>query len=228
MSFATARFPTLTEMERSVSQQDETRWGPACGGRACSLGPADQRLVLAIQTGDSAAASPLYDELRPKIEKALRRVLRESPQEMDDLTQITFERVVRGISNGTFEGRSQLGAWASSIAAHVAIDWLRKHTHERRMFSALDYASTDRAGPQGPPDRLLEARVELRRIQEILDGMKPRRANVLFLHDVLGHSVPQIANLLRMNVSGTQSLLRRARREFRRRYLARAQPAVNP
>jgi DNA-directed RNA polymerase specialized sigma24 family protein len=37
------------------------------------------------------------------------------------------------------------------------------------------------------------------------------------LHDVLGHSVPQVAELLGIKQSAAQSRLRRARQEFIRR-----------
>lgn len=184
---------------------------------ACLLGSADRDLVLAIQRGDISAAAPLYARLRPSIEQALRRVLKERPAEFEDLMQITYERVIRTIAEGNFEGRSQLKTWASAIAAHVAVDWLRRRTQEQRLFEAMDSALLDPGGYNVVPERQLEARSEVRKIRGILGRMKPRRANILVLHDVLGHSVPQVAGLLGIKVSAAQSRLRRARKEFVRR-----------
>ncbi|HEU5074908.1 MAG TPA: sigma factor, partial [Polyangiaceae bacterium] len=90
-----------------------------------TLGAADQRLVQAIRRGDPVAAAPLYAFLRPDIERTLYRVLRHRPAEFEDLRQVTYERVIRTIAAGNFEGRSQLKTWASAIAANVATDYLR-------------------------------------------------------------------------------------------------------
>jgi len=183
-----------------------------------SLGVTDRGLVEAIRAGHSHAAAPLYDSLRPSIEQALQRVLRDRPPEFEDLMQITFERVIRTIAEGHFEGRSQLKTWASAIAAHVAVDWLRRRTQEQRLFEAVDFNAIDPQAYGVLPERQLEARSEVRKIHGILGRMKPRRATILVLHDVMGHSVPQVAELLGINISAAQSRLRRARQEFLRRY----------
>jgi RNA polymerase sigma-70 factor (ECF subfamily) len=197
------------------------------GASAPSLGAGDRGLVEAIRTGDPVAAAPLYRHLRPSIEQALHRVLRDRPPEFDDLMQITFERVIRTIAGGSFEGRSQLKTWASAIAAHVAVDWLRRRTQEQKLFEAMDSASVDPHAYNTLPERQLEARSEVRKVHGILRRMKPRRATILVLHDVLGHSVPQVAELLGIKVSAAQSRLRRARQEFVRRRTSTARPAVD-
>src|SRR5690606_16841928 len=55
--------------------------------------PSDERLVAAILAGNSRAAGTLYEELRPSIDGALRRVLHGRRTDFEDLVQITFERV---------------------------------------------------------------------------------------------------------------------------------------
>lgn len=193
-------------------------------GAPDKLGATDKGLVRAIRTGNTAAAAPLYDSLRPSIEQALHRVLRNRPPEFEDLMQITYERVIRTIAEGNFEGRSQLKTWASAIAAHVAVDWLRRRTQEQRLFEAMDSASVVPHVYDVLPERQLEARSEVRKIHGILGRMKPRRATILILHDVLGHSVPQVAELLGIRISAAQSRLRRARQEFARRCTTAARP----
>lgn len=177
----------------------------------------DESLVEAVRAGDARAAAPLYSALRPSIEQALHRVIRDRPPEFEDLMQVTYERVIRTIAGGNFEGRSQLRTWASAIAAHVAVDWLRRRTQEQRLFEAMDSAQIDPQVYNVLPERQLEARSEVRKIHGILGRMKPRRATILVMHDVLGHSVPQVAELLGIKVSAAQSRLRRARQEFIRR-----------
>src|SRR5688572_5444014 len=111
------------------------------------LGAADMRLVQAIRRGDAAAAAPLYAFLRPDIERTLYRVLRHRPAEFEDLRQVTYERVIRTIAAGNFEGRSQLKTWASAIAANVATDYLRRRNYELKLFEGLATTSSELPQP---------------------------------------------------------------------------------
>jgi RNA polymerase sigma-70 factor (ECF subfamily) len=159
----------------------------------------------------------VYALLRPGIESTLLRVLRGRPQEFEDLLQTTYERVIRTVAAGAFEERSQLKTWAGAIAAHVATDYLRRKSYETRLFEGLGASSIDPPLATGTPERQLEARSEVRKALGVLSRMKPRYADVLVLHDLLGHSVPQVAERLSMNTSAVRSTLRRARQEFVRR-----------
>lgn len=185
-------------------------------------------MVQAIRQGDSVAAAPLYALLRPGIERSLYRVLRHRPPEFEDLLQVTYERVLRTVAAGNFEGKSQLKTWASAIAANVANDYLRRSHYEKRIFEGLGSASTDPPRPSTSArpelERQLEARSEVRMVQGILRRMKPRQAALLVLHDLLGHSVPQVAELLGMNPAAARSTLRRARQEFARRHTPTSRP----
>lgn len=185
------------------------------------LDPEDRELVRAVLAGDAGVAGTLYDHLRPTIEHALRRVLHGRSRDFEDLVQTTFERVIRSLSEGRFEGRSRLTTWAGAIGAHVAMDALRRNTRERRLFSDQETALIDGHATTPTPERRLEARAEVRRLQGVLSRMKPALADVLVLHDVLGHSVPQIAESHDMAISAVQSRVTRARKEFARRASAR-------
>jgi RNA polymerase sigma-70 factor, ECF subfamily len=187
------------------------------GGAVPALNASDRRLIEAIQAKDSAGVAPLYSALRASIESALYRVLRDRPPEFEDLMQVTFERVIQTIIAGRFKGRSQLRTWASAIAAHVAIDHMRRRRQEQRLFITMDIDSIDLHVQDVRPERQLEARSEARRVEVILERMKARRATVLLLHDALGYSVPQVAELLGMGDAAAQSTLGRARQEFLRR-----------
>lgn len=189
-----------------------------------SLGAADWGLVQAIRRGDSVAAAPLYAFLRADIERTLYRVLRHRPAEFEDLRQVTYERVIRTIAAGNFEGRSQLKTWASAIAANVATDYLRRRNCELKLFEGLDTIGMELPQPASAVERQLEARSEVRKVQGILRRMKPRQAALLVLHDLLGHSVPQVAELLGMNAAAARSTLRRARHEFARRCTPTSRP----
>ena len=188
--------------------------------RPSGLTREDSALVDAIRRGDAAAATPLYHRLNRGIEQTISRVLRERPAEFEDLVQVTYERVIRMLAAGKFEGRSQLTTWASAIAAHVAVDWLRRRRYEQNLFQSSDTLAAELQVMTALPERQLEARSEVRMIHGILARMNQRGAAMLLMHDVLGYSVPEVADMLGIQLSAAQSRLRRAREEFVRRYAA--------
>ncbi|HEY6725296.1 MAG TPA: RNA polymerase sigma factor [Polyangiaceae bacterium] len=181
--------------------------------------PSDLELLSAIRRGDGRAAQLLYDRLQPAIEHTIRRVLRQRSEQNDDLVQICFERVLRAIVEDRFAGLSTLTTWASAIAGHVAVDALRRSMRERRLFSSTTAAEVSPAalGERAVTERRLEARSEIQRLHRILAKMKPSLAETLVLHDVLGHNLDEVAALMGVTPSATQSRLFRARKELVRR-----------
>ena len=178
----------------------------------------DREIVAAVQGGDGSVARLFYDRLRPRIEYALRRVLRGHDIDTDDLVQVTFERVIRGIAADRFSGKSALTTWAAAIAGHVAIDFLRRLQLERRLFSGVapPEASARQGGAFSPEGRL-EARSEIPHLQGVLARMSPILVEAVVLHDVLGHSIEELAAFTGVSEDAASSRLRRGRKELVRR-----------
>lgn len=182
----------------------------------------DEELLRAVRGGDRRVAGALYEHLRPSIDRALRRVLHGRHRDFDDLMQITFERILRGVVEDRFEGRSSLRTWASAIAAHVALDALRSSGREERRIQGDAVVADIPSGPRA--EGRMEARAELNRVHDILLRMKPDLAETLILHDVLGHPLEEVAEMKQAGLSATQSRLRRARQELKRRAAASFAP----
>lgn len=174
----------------------------------------DADLVQALVLGDATAATVLYERLRPSIDMTLRRILQHRHRDFEDLMQTTFERVLRGLAENRFEGRSSLKTWASGIASHVALDALRAGIRHRRRTAEVD---ENELPHKGRTEARLEAIAELKRVQGVLARMKPALAETLILHDVMGHSLKDIAASRDAGLSATQSRLHRARLELKRR-----------
>ena len=187
--------------------------------------PTDAELVKAVRNGEASAAGALYDRLRPVIDFALRRVLRGRTEVFEDLVQDTFEQVLRALAADRFEGRSSLTTWAAAIAGHVALDRLRRGFREERV---LVPAQGDTVGAVLGPgaERRLEARSEVRRLQGVLARMKPELAETLLLHEVLGHELAEVAEIMGVTQSACQSRLFRGRKELLRRVAAQV-PGVD-
>lgn len=180
--------------------------------------PTDAELVRAVRNGEASAAGALYDRLRPVIDFALRRVLRGRTEVFEDLVQDTFEQILRALAADRFEGRSSLTTWAAAIAGHVALDRLRRGFREERVLVPAQDNVGAALGPGA--ERRLEARSEVRRLQGVLARMKPELAETLLLHEVLGHDLAEVAEIMGVTQSACQSRLFRGRKELLRRVAA--------
>ncbi len=189
------------------------------GGQPGIAPPSDEAIVEGIVRGEEWAADALYDRVHTVVERTLRRLLREQSPDLEDLMQTSFERIILTLSGRRFAGACSLPTWASSIASHVAIDALRARVRDRRLFRRESPSAPElsEVAPSTPPERRLEARSEVERLQGILIRMKPDQARTLVLHDVLGHDLSEIAVLTGVTVAAAQSRLVRGRKELLRR-----------
>ena len=173
---------------------------------------------MGILRGEEWAADALYDRVHRVVERTLRRLLREQSPDLEDLIQTSFERIILTLSGRRFAGACSLTTWASSIASHVAIDALRSRVRDRKLFRRESPSTPELTdAPSLLPERQLEARSEVERLQGILVRMKAEQTRTLVLHDVLGHDLSEIAVLTGVSVAAAQSRLVRGRKEFLRR-----------
>jgi RNA polymerase sigma-70 factor, ECF subfamily len=188
------------------------------GGTPASVGANDEQIVEAVQRGDAEVAGLLYDRLLGAVDHALYRVFGRREHDHDDLIQAAFEQIVLTLSRRTYARACSLQTWASTIATHVAFNALRSRRRERRVFDRDPTTATEHE-PASSADleRAAGARSDLERVRSSLIQMKPERAETVFLHDVLGHDLAEIALMTRVSVSAAQSRLVRGRRELRHR-----------
>jgi RNA polymerase sigma-70 factor, ECF subfamily len=188
------------------------------GADPAARGPTDEQLVDAVQQGDGAVAGQVYDRLLGAVDHALYRVFGRREHDHDDLVQAAFEQIVLTLSRRSYARACSLQTWASTIATHVAFNALRARRRERRVF---DRDASNISEPEPPASSDLErtagARADLERVRWLLAQMKPERAETVFLHDVLGHDLAEIALMTRVSVAAAQSRLVRGRRELRER-----------
>jgi RNA polymerase sigma-70 factor (ECF subfamily) len=195
------------------------------GADPLAAGPSDEELVEAVQRGETSIASRLYDRLLGAVDHALYRVFGRREHDHDDLVQAAFEQIVLTLSRRSYARACSLQTWASTIATHVAFNALRARRRERRVFDRDPAVASD-SEPVSSADleRTAGARADLERVRASLVQMKPERAETVFLHDVLGHDLAEIALMTRVSVSAAQSRLVRGRRELRHR-LTREAPS---
>lgn len=179
----------------------------------------DEALVEAFARGDRDVAELLYDRLIRVVDGTLYRVLGRRGDDHQDLVQSVFEQLVLTLSKRRFAGGCSLEGWAATLACHVAFNAMRSRQRERKVFDHRAQAELElqRMRDRSGAEHRLEARHEVDRLRRVLSKMDANKATTLLVHDVLGHTLAEIAAMTGSSVAATQSRLVRARRELRRR-----------
>jgi RNA polymerase sigma-70 factor (ECF subfamily) len=179
----------------------------------------EQALVDGIARGDRSLAAELCRRLTRVVDATIYRVLGGREHDHDDLVQTSFERIVSGLYAGKFSQRASLSTWAAGIACNVALHAIRRRRTERRLFDGsrdVEEAST-LVHAQNDPEREAHTRSELQRLRGHLSRMSDKLAETLLLHDMLGCSLTETAEVLGVSEAAAQSRLVRGRRELSER-----------
>jgi RNA polymerase sigma-70 factor, ECF subfamily len=163
-------------------------------------------------------------DVRSAVRVVLRRLVGAEDPEYEDLEQSAIENVLVTFERGRFRGDCPRGGWAAVIARNVAVDAIRARSRERRLFVHDPDDLTVEDGARGldagmgsggtGPEHLTGVQERLRRVKGALLGLGMHKANVVFLHDVLGHELGDISSILGITVAAAQSRLVRGRREI--------------
>jgi RNA polymerase sigma-70 factor (ECF subfamily) len=217
---------------RSSSQGRPKLWVVPTASEGGSLQPPrlpaptldDSQLLAAIRAGDPDAAAALHDRLRPVVERAIRRLLGRGDRDHEDLTQQAMIEVVYTVDR--FRGDCPLDAWASTVAAHLVYNHIRRRTTERRIFDGARLDDDDAPASTRSLSRDTTARSTLKRVMSHLEAIDEAKAWTYMLHDVLGYDLREVAEITDTSVAAAQSRLVRGRRELRERLAA--DPELGP
>jgi RNA polymerase sigma-70 factor (ECF subfamily) len=164
--------------------------------------PSDAQLVLAIRRDRSEAAfGVLYDRHTPRAFQTAWRILGGNRHEAEDATQDAWVRAVATLDS--WQNGEAFGAWLRSIAAHVAIDMLRR---ERRLTFETD---ADAVTSESPAEHI--------DLEGAIASLAPGYRAVLVLHDVEGFTHEEIAQRLGITAGTSKGQLFKARRAVRAR-----------
>lgn len=187
------------------------------GGSPEQVQRSDEALIDAVQRGEQRVASELYDRLIEVVDHTLYRIFGRREPDHDDLVQSAFEQIVRTLTQRSYARACNLRTWASSIASHVGLNALRARRRERGVIDRSLQGDIDFVPVERDAERTAQARAELEELRLTLAEMKTDQAHAVFLHDVLGHDLAEMALLLDVSVAAAQSRLVRGRRELYRR-----------
>lgn len=135
--------------------------------------------------------------------------------ELDDLTQVALERVVRGMA--TFEARSQLSTYTYRVCVRVVLNHWRSWRRFTRWFDRATDAGEGVAAPGVEPSAGMEERERAARLRAALDRLAPAKRVVLVLSDLEELPASEIATILECPEATVRSRLRQARLELTER-----------
>ena len=163
---------------------------------------------------DPEACNKIYSLYNRKIFNTAYRILGEESS-AEDALQETMLNVYRGISN--FRGEAKISTWISRITINVCLGMLRKGKKNR--FVELDDRFSDEimADPASFSDPLAYAcGQELKsHIRETFAQMSAKQALVVRLHDMEGHTIEEIAEIIHCPLGTVKSRLFYGRQEFK-------------
>jgi RNA polymerase sigma-70 factor, ECF subfamily len=129
-------------------------------------------------------------------------------RDLEDLTQQVFLQVHGQLA--TYDSSRPLRPWLFAFAFNAASN----HRNLARHRVELCVVPPDLADPVAPVDEQLITRQELELAELALTRVSLDRRAVLLLHEIEGHSIPEIALALGIPVNTAYSRLRLARQEY--------------
>ena len=172
----------------------------------------DSELAGRMARGDPSALEELYDRYAPVVYALIARLVRD-PQDREEILQDAFFTVWRRAA--TYDGRrGRLSSWLMSIAHHKAIDFLRRHRHDRPqglpggrapdVDAARDAATWDAVAKQ------VQALDEREAIARALQLLRPEEQQVLVLAYFQGYTHKEIATRFSIPLGTVKSRMRSA------------------
>ncbi len=183
-------------------------------GALASTSPGDLRV-------SSAVSRPSFDEIYDRHFAFVWRVLRSLgvPDALvEDAAQDVFLIVHRKLDH--FSHRASIRTWLFAIAARIASNYrrsVRRKAHVEPLGEDAEVLEDTRPSPLAT----VEQQEALRLLETALDALDERKRIAFVLSEIEGMSVPEIAELLELNVRTTYSRVHFAREEFAKA-LARA------
>jgi RNA polymerase sigma-70 factor, ECF subfamily len=171
-------------------------------------------LLNRCMTNDPEACNELFSLYNRKIFNTAYRILGEESS-AEDALQETLLNVYRGISS--FRGDSKVSTWISRITINVCLGMLRKQKNKRYVELEDDSAEELPADPTPFVDPLAHASMtELKSmVRTTFDRMTGKQEIVVRLHDMEGHTIQEIAEIVGCPVGTIKSRLFYGRQEFK-------------
>ena len=197
-------------------------------GSSTALASVDEAdLIERCRAHDRAAHDELYHRFRRQVAANLYRVIGDRT-DLDDLVQEVFVIAFRGLER--FRGDARLSTWLYRICVNVALGRIRSRKRKPPAIGVADLDATaiDPSMTERPetPQQSLERRRDQETVYRALEHLAPKKRIVLYLHEIEGLDLKEIAYLVDSNPVTVRTRLFYARREFYKLLGGTAAPAM--
>lgn len=173
-----------------------------------------QDIVEKILRGDITAIESFYDTYAPKIRTYLQYRL----PEQADTEAFTNDILLEVIDSLVFfEKKSSLTSWVYKIAHNKLVDYYRKKKVTSIFLSRLPFLELI-AQEIYEPEFQFEKNKLRDKIEQTLHKLSYKYREILYLHYEKEKSVKEIALLFDVSPKAAESLLFRARQQFKKLY----------
>jgi RNA polymerase sigma-70 factor, ECF subfamily len=171
-------------------------------------------LLRRCSSNEPEAYNELFSLYNRRIFNTAYRILGEESS-AEDALQETLLNVYRGLSS--FRGDSKVSTWISRITINVCLGMLRKGKNKQFVDLEEEFTQELQAEPTPFTDPLAHASLEELKavVQEVFDRMSGKQGVVVRLHDMEGHTIQEIAEILDCPVGTVKSRLFYGRQEFK-------------
>jgi len=174
---------------------------------------AERELVRRCRGGEREAQEAFYRRYRRPVAATLYRVLNDRT-DLDDLVQEVFVIAFRGLDR--FRGDARVSTWLYRICVNVALG--RIGSKKRRPPAIpMEQPVMEHVGnsPETPARAYERARAR-EHVHAALAALPPKKRIVLFLHEIQGLDLKEIAYIVKANPVTVRTRLFYARKEFYR------------
>lgn len=174
-------------------------------------------LIRRCRCGERSAQDELYRRFCRPVAANLYRVLGDRA-ELEDLMQEVFVIAFRGLD--TFRHEARLATWLYRICVNVALGKIRARTRRPPPIAVSDLESAvhgaSLADHPESPEHSLSRRQDQSRVYRLMEQLAPKKRIVLYLYEIEGRDLKEIAYLVDSNPVTVRTRLFYARREFYR------------
>ena len=180
---------------------------------------AEAELIARCRKGERAAQDELYHRFRRQVAGNLFRILGDR-QDLEDLVQEVFVIAFRGLEK--FRGEARLSTWIYRICINVALGRMRTKRRRPAAIGGMDLEATAAAQsaslvqPMEAPDRAAERKDAARTVYRALAKLPAAKRVVVYLHEIEGLDLKEIAYLVDANSVTVRTRLFYARKELYR------------
>ncbi len=167
----------------------------------------DEVTITRAKAGDEAAQTALVQRYERPVFTLLWRMLGPQRALVEDLTQETFLRVLRGLRTFEYDGRARVVTWILAIATRAALD----HIRNSRPRRDADIAPGSVPAQLPRPDQDAQRRALAVALVQAVDSLGPQFRAAFLLREVHGLAYDEIATALAVDIGTVKSRLARAR-----------------